>query len=164
MICGAGSLLHGRWIEWRVDGCETCSHLHQHGFQHMIAPDAQAIAYKLQIGVAVTNMPGETQRINRALARNLDQQPRRTLDLDNSAIVEQRTIAIVQCDWPLEVEHECRALLSSQHKSSSLAVISVENDAIDCFMRVPRARRSDCDSAPHVALSPLKSASRSTVS
>jgi glucose-6-phosphate-specific signal transduction histidine kinase len=46
-------------IEWRLDRYEPSAQTAQHLFQHVVAPDADAVACDLHIGMTIAEMPGE---------------------------------------------------------------------------------------------------------
>src|SRR5690349_5890189 len=98
MVCGAGTLWRRLRIEWRVDRCEACSHLRQHGLQHMVAANAQVILNDLQIGMAIADMPSNPKHVGGAPASNFDQRLRGSSHFNNGAVVEHESIAIAQDD------------------------------------------------------------------
>jgi hypothetical protein len=149
MVSDAKTLRRGFRIEWCVDRRKARSHLPQHGFQHVVAADAQMISNDLQVGMAVADMPGETKHVGGTPTFNFDQRLKRPSHFNNGAVIEHETIAITQPDRPLQVEHKCRAVLSGQHYAPALALISAKNNAINCLAHVPKACRFDCDPATH---------------
>ena len=53
----------GLGLERRLDCGEMRAKAAQHLFQHAIPPDAQPLAQDLNIGVAVSDMPGEPRKL-----------------------------------------------------------------------------------------------------
>jgi hypothetical protein len=132
-------------IEWCVDRCEVCSHLRQHGFQHVVAADAQTILNNLQVGMSVPDMPSDPEHVGGAPTRNFNQRLRRASDFNNAAIVEHESIAVAQSDWPLQVEQKGGSFFSRQYDAPALAIIGIKNNAINRVTRAPRTNRFDRD-------------------
>ena len=62
----------GLRFEYRFDRIELRAEAAQHLFQHVVAPDAQPIADHLNIGVAISDLPGEPGELLRAIRRDLN--------------------------------------------------------------------------------------------
>ena len=76
-------------LERRLDHGKRGAKFFQHGFQHMIAADAQAIPHHLHLGVAIAEVPGEPREVVRRRGRNFQQQLRPADHAHDIAVVEQ---------------------------------------------------------------------------
>jgi hypothetical protein len=103
----------------------------------VVAADAQAIFNDLQVGVAVADMPSEAKHVSGAPAFNFYQRLRRPSHFNYATVVEHETITIAQRDRAFQIEQEGRTLFSGQHDAPTLAIIRVENYAIDRLAYVP---------------------------
>src|SRR6201999_4678682 len=115
----------------------------------MVAADAQPVADDLDIGVAVAEMPGEPDGIERAARADLNQGLRRAIHQNDRAIIEQESIALAQGHRLFEIEQEFTALFGGQHNAPPVAVAGIEHDAVDGRRRIPITRTSNRYNASH---------------
>lgn len=86
----------GLGLERRLDCGEMRAKAAQHLFQYAIPPDAQPLAQDLNIGVAVSDMPGEPRKLLRTSRRDLDQRLALAGNQYDGTVVEQEAVAVVQ--------------------------------------------------------------------
>src|SRR5882672_3663986 len=104
MVMVAAMRRSGLGIEWRIDRRRDRAKALEHVLQYMVAPDAEVLVHKLNVGVAVADVPGETDEIERRFRRHLDQLLGLSGHSDDRAIVQDEAIAIVQHDRALKIE------------------------------------------------------------
>ena len=77
-------------------GVSTAPDLAQHGFEHMVAANAQLSLRHLQVGVAIADVPGEAHQIERAAGGDFDQWLGTSLHRHDRSVVEHEAVAVAQ--------------------------------------------------------------------
>ena len=121
----------GLGLERRLDCGEMRAKAAQHLFQHAIPPDAQPLAQDLNIGVAVSDMPGEPRKLLRTSRRDLDQRLALAGNQDDGAVVEQEAVAVVQHGRVRKIEQDLCAPLAAQDHAATMALIRIEHHPVD---------------------------------
>ena len=121
----------GLGLERRLHGCEMRAKAAQHLFQHRILPDAQPLAHDLNIGVAVSDMPGEPRKLLRTSRRDLDQGLTLADNQDDGAVIEHEAVAVVQHGRVRQVEQELCAPLAAQDHPATMALVGIEHHPVD---------------------------------
>src|SRR5215475_14128243 len=98
-------------LERRFERCELGAEFHQHPFQDMVATDAQAVAYHLDLGVAIAEMPSEPRKLVRVRGGNLDQRLRPRHHAHDAVVIEHEPIAILEHGRLWQLEQNRRAAL-----------------------------------------------------
>ena len=134
-------------IERRVDGDDARAEALHHLLDHMIAPDAQALADDLCRQVPIAEMPGDPHQMIRIAAANLDKRLRRGDHFDEAAVFQHQRIAAAQRDGFLQVEQEFQPASADHRHAAAMPVIEIEHHRIG-GMR-PISRRADLRGADH---------------
>ena len=103
----------------------------QHLFQHAILPDAQPLAHDLNIGVAVSDMPGQARDLGRIGRHDLDQRLWLAGNQDDGAVVEHEAVAVVQHGRVRKIEQDLCAPLAAQDHAATMALIGIEHQPVD---------------------------------
>lgn len=125
----------------RVKRCferrEPCAESAQHVLDHVIAPDAQAVADDLDVDVTIANVPGEPRQLVRVRRCNLDQRLGAADDPNDPAVVEHDAIAIMQGRSLRQIEQKPRAALTAQDDTAAMPLMGIERNGIDGACGVP---------------------------
>ena len=121
----------GLGLERRLDCGEMRAKAAQHLFQYAIPPDAQPLAQDLNIGVAVSDMPGEPGKLLRTSRRDLDQGLALAGNQDDGAVVEHEAVAVVQHGRVRKIEQDLCAPLAAQDHAATMALIRIEHHPVD---------------------------------
>ena len=134
MIVSATLRIEGRF-QWRQPRAKAA----QHVLDHVVTPDAQPVADDLHIDVPVTDMPGKPRQLVRIRRCDLDERLRPADNPDDTAIVEDEAIAIIQGRGLRQIEQKTRAALAAQNGAAAMALMGIERDGIDRAGGVPVA-------------------------
>src|SRR5262249_10838039 len=130
-------------LERRFDRRELSAESGDHAFEHMIAADAELLPDDLHLGMAVAEMPGKANKIERGRSLDLDQRLRLSGNGHDGAVIEHEPVAFCQRYRMIEIEQKFRATLSGQHDAAAMPLVRVEHDAVDCTAWVETTGRSD---------------------
>jgi len=81
-------------IKQRVERLKPRSKTAQHIFDHMIASDAQPLAYYLDVDVTIADVPGEPCQFVGVARGNFDERLRPADNAHDGAVVEHEAVAI----------------------------------------------------------------------
>jgi mannose-6-phosphate isomerase-like protein (cupin superfamily) len=137
------------WIERRVDGRHSCAKTRHHLLQHMIAPDADAVAGDLHIGVAVAEVPSEPNEFKRRPRRDFGERLGLSGDQNDATVIEHDAVAVAQCHRLVEVEQEFGAALAAEPDAAAMPVAGIEHDDVGSIRWIPEARAADGPAALH---------------
>jgi hypothetical protein len=121
----------GLGVERRLHGCEMRAKAAQHLFQHAIVSNAQPLPHDLNIGVAVSDMPGEPGKLLRTSRRDLDQGLALPGNQEYGAVVEHEAVAVVQHGHVRKIEQDLCAALARQYYPPTMPLIRIEHHPID---------------------------------
>jgi hypothetical protein len=96
----------------------------------MIAPDAQAIADDLDLGVSVAEMPGEARQGSGVFGRYVNQRFALADHAHHRTVLEHEAIAIAQQRRRRQVEEKSGTALARQRNAPAISLFRVEHDAI----------------------------------
>ena len=117
-------------IERRLDLDHAGAEPLHHGFDHMIAPDPQALSYDLRRQMAVAEMPGDPHQMVRIDDADLRQRLRRRDHLDQPAIFQHQRIAAAQRHRVFEVEQEFKPSCARHRHPPPVPIVEIEHDRI----------------------------------
>jgi hypothetical protein len=80
--------------------------------------------------MAVAEMPGDANEMQRVLAANFRQRLCRRYHFDQPAILEHQRIAAAQSRRILEIEQEFKTAGACHRHSAPVAIVEVENDGV----------------------------------
>ena len=138
-------------IERRLDLDDARAQSPGHRLDDMIAPDPQAPRRDLGRQMAVAEMPGDPDQMQRVGAADFDQRLGRGDHFDQPAVIEYQRIAAAQCDGIFEVEQEFQAPRPNHRHPTPVTIVEVEDDRIGGRLR-PAMLRTDLRCADHVDL------------
>ena len=93
-------------IKRRFDRRHNGAELRNHIFQHVITPYAQALAHDGNIGVAVAEMPGKAEEIERCDRPDFEERLGHSVDTNEGAVVEDEAVTIAKHRRLRQVEQE----------------------------------------------------------
>ncbi len=132
LMIGIMRMRRGRLgIESRLDRRDGRAEPHRHRLEHMIAPHAQRARRERHVGMAIAEMPGQADEIERRCRRHFGERLGHADDAYDRAAVEHEPVAVAQRPSVRQVEQERRALLTGQHHAPAVALVGVEHHAVD---------------------------------
>ena len=117
-------------IERRLDLDDARAQSLHHGFDDMIAPDAQAFAGDLGGQMPIAEMPGDPDQMVRIDAADLHQRLRCRDHLDQPAIFQHQRIAAAQRHRVFEVEQEFKPSRAGHRHPPPVPIVEIEHDRI----------------------------------
>ena len=138
-------------IERRLDLDHARAQSLHHGFDDMIAPNAQALGHDLGWQMAVAEMPGYPDQIMRIRPSDFDQQLRRRHHLDQPSIVEHQRVAAAQRNRAFEIQQKRKSARTGHRHPPPVPVVEIKHDGIDWGFR-PAMLRLDFGRADHAGL------------
>jgi hypothetical protein len=133
----------GLGLERRLYGGKMRAEPAQHLFQHAILPDAQPLAHDLNVGVAVSDVPGEARKLLRGRGRDLDQRLWLAGNQDDGAVVEHEAVAVVQHGRVRKIEQDLCAPLAAQDHAATMALIRIEHHPVDDAQSIKPVRATN---------------------
>ena len=115
----------------------------------MIAPDAEAVAGDLHVDVAIADVPSEPRQFVGACGGDFDERFGPSDDAHNGAILQYKSVAVMQGNRLWEVEQKRCPALAGQNNPAAMPVMGVEHDRIDGAGVIPMAGRPDFTSTLH---------------
>ncbi|MET4325651.1 hypothetical protein ABIB80_001472 [Bradyrhizobium sp. i1.15.2] len=117
-------------IERRLDLDHARTEALHHGFDDVVAADAQALGHDLRRQMAIAEMPADANKVVRIVAANLEQRLGRGDHLDQSAVLQHQCIAAAQGDGILQVEQELEPPRSRHRHPAAVSIVEIEHDRI----------------------------------
>jgi hypothetical protein len=136
--------------EWPLNDLGSGSQAFKHIEQHVIVGDVNRSLRDLRGHMPVADVPGQSEKIEGLVGRDLDQPLRRCPHLHQPACVETDGVPIFQYVGLVEIEQESRAAIGVQHDPAAVAVAMVEGDDIDDAVVLDRFTGDDGRGADHV--------------
>ncbi len=124
-------------IERRLDLDDARAQPLHHRLDDVIAADAQAFRHDLGRQMAIAEMPGDPDQMQRIDAADFEQRLRGGHHLDQPAVFEDQRIAAAQRDRVLEIEQEFQPARARHRHPPPVPVVEIEHDGIgrSCVQR-----------------------------
>ena len=117
-------------VEWRFDLDNACAEAPRHIFDHMIAPDAQALFQQFGRQVTVAQMPGDSHKRGRVGGANLRQLLRRGDDFDDPSVLKRQPVAGAQHHGVRQVEQKSEAAHAGHCDAPAIALVIFKDDRV----------------------------------
>jgi hypothetical protein len=117
-------------IERRLDLDDARAKPFHHRLDHMIAPDPQTLGHDLGRQMAIAEMPGHPNQMQRIDAADFDQRLWRGDHFDQLAILEHQRIAAAQRHRIFEIEQEFEPARARHRHPPPVPVVEIEHDGI----------------------------------
>src|SRR4051812_5572351 len=117
-------------IERRLDLDHARTEALHHGFDDVVAADAQALGHDLRRQMTIAEMPADANKVVRIVASDLEQRFGRGDHLDQPAILQHQRIAAAQCDGILQVEQELEPPRPRHRHAAAVSIVEIEHDCI----------------------------------
>jgi hypothetical protein len=117
-------------IERRLDLDHARAEPFHHRLDHVIAPDTQTLGHDLGRQMAVAEMPGHSDKMQRIDAADFDQRLRRGDHFDQLAILEHQRIAAAQRHRVFQVEQELKPARARHRHPPPVPVVEIEHDGV----------------------------------
>ncbi len=143
----------------RHDRAEVVDHV----LDNRVVADAQPVAEELGRQVAVAEVPGNAQQIDRRLCRDLAERLGRRIDGNDAAVLQHQPVAIPEWHRLRQVEQEFQLAGSRHRHAPAVALVVIEDDAVGGFPR-PLPGGVDVGRADHRLAIWLIASSRDTTS
>jgi len=114
-------------IERRLDLDHTRAQPLHHLLDHVIPPDAQALAHDLRWKMTVAEMPGDPHQMLRIGSPDLDQRLRRRHHFDQPAVLQHQRIAAAQGHGVFEVEQKFQPARPRHRHPPPVPVVKVKH-------------------------------------
>lgn len=103
-------------------------------FQHlpddMVTQDQDTAGFDLGRQVAITQMPGKFDQVQRIFGPDLEQRFRRGDDLDPLAVFKDKAVAIGKEDSILEIEHDALAIAKPERLAAQVPLVMCQCDGL----------------------------------
>ena len=142
-------------IERRLDLDDARAQPFHHRLDDVIAADAQAFRHDLGRQMAIAEMPGDPDQMQRIGAADFEQRFRGGHNLDQPPVFEDQRIAAAQRDGALQVEQEFEPARAGHRHPPPVPVVEIEHDGIGRGLR-PAMLAQDFGRADHVGMFHLK--------
>ena len=150
MPVGIGTTLG---VERRFDLDDARSEPAHHVFDHMIAPDTQALRRYLRRQMPVAEVPGDAHQMMRILAADFRQWLGRSHDLDQPPILQHKRIAAAQRGRRFQIEQEFKPTRPGHREPPAMPVVETQHDGIRRRLR-PAMLRLHVRRADHGRMHP----------
>ena len=117
-------------IERRLNLDDARAQSLHHRLDDVIPADAQALRHDLRRQMAVAEMPGNANQVQRIGAPNLDQGLGGRDHLDQPAILQHQRIAAAQCDCVFKIEQKLEPARTRHCHPPPVPVVEIEHDGI----------------------------------
>lgn len=148
-------------IERRLDLDDPRAEPLHHRLDDVIAADAQALRHDLRRQMAVAEMPGDANQMQRISAADLDQRFSGRHHLDQPAVFQHQRIAAAQRDGIFEIEQEFQPARPRHRHAPPVPVVEIEHDSIGRGLR-PAMLPEDLCRADHVSAPDARSVIRAS--
>jgi hypothetical protein len=117
-------------IEWRLDLDDACAEPLHHRLDHVVPADAQAFRHDLGRQMAVAEMPGDTDQMQRIGAADFDQRLGSGDHLDQAAVFQHQRVAAAQRDGVFQVEQEFKPARARHRHPPPVPIVEIEHHGI----------------------------------
>ena len=136
-------------IERRLDLDDARAQPLHHRLDDVIAADAQALRHDLRRQMAVAEMPGDPDQMQRIGAADLEQRLGGRDHLDQPAVFQHQRIAAAQRDGVFQIEQEFQPARARHRHPPPVPVVEIEHDGIGRGLR-PAMLAQNVGRADHV--------------
>lgn len=112
--------------------------------------DVERVGRHFRRDVVAAEMPGETHQPQRVLGANLQQALQRSLDLDQAAILQLQSVAIVEHCGLVEIDRELQAARRLHRQGAAAAILVPEAERVDDALGADGGLANDGSGAKHV--------------
>ena len=131
-------------IERRLDLDDARAQPLHHRLDDVIAADAQALRHDLRRQMAVAEMPGDPDQMQRIGAADFEQRLRGGDHLDQPAVFQHQRIAAAQRDGVFEIEQEFQPARARHRHPPPVPVVEIEHDGIGRGLRPAMLAQDFC--------------------
>jgi hypothetical protein len=117
-------------IERRLDLDHARTEALHHGFDDVVAADAQALGHDLRRQMAIAEMPTDANKVVWIVAADLEQRLGRGDHLDQPTVLQHQRIAAAQRDGILQVEQELEPPRPRHRHAAAVSIVEIEHDRI----------------------------------
>jgi hypothetical protein len=117
-------------VERRLDFDDARAEPAHHVFDHMIAPDTQALRRDLRRQMPVAEVPGDAHQMMRILAADFRQWLGRSHDLDQPPILQHKRIAAAQRGRRFQIEQKFNPTRPGHREPPAMPVVETQHDGI----------------------------------
>jgi len=124
------------WLKRRVYLLKIRSEAMQQILNHMVRPNPKKLASNFSRQMAVSQMPGNTHKLNRIFMRDVDNWLRSCLNSQPPPIFKLQAISIGHGNRLRKIEQDIFALVPSQANAATMARVKIESErACRLFLR-----------------------------
>jgi hypothetical protein len=116
---------------------EVRSKTNEHILDHVVRPNAENLVSNLSWQMPISKMPRKARQLIGIFMSNLDNELRRSLNLEPSTIFKLQAISIRHGNRLGKVEQDIFALIPSQTNAASMARVKIESKRSCCVFRWP---------------------------
>jgi hypothetical protein len=117
-------------IERRLDLDHPRAKPLHHGFDDVIAADAQGFGHELRRQMAIAEVPGDADEMVRIVAADLEQRLGCRNHFDQPSVLQHQRIAAAQCNGILQVEQEFETSRPCHRHAAAVPIVEIEHDRI----------------------------------
>ena len=133
----------GFGVEGGFDDVHVAAELFDHGFDDVVAADADPVADQLDREVAVAEVPGDADEFGIGVGVEFGQRFRTGADADGAAGFEHEAVAVAQAGGLGEIEQEVLAGLGLQEDAAAVPAVEIDEDLAGGLGWVPGAGGED---------------------
>ncbi len=130
-------------VEGGVDDVDVAAELFDHGFDDVIAADADLVSDQLDREVAVAEVPGDADEFGIGVGMDFGEGFGAGADADDGAGIELQAVAVAQAGGLGEIEEEVLAGFGFQEDAAAVAAIEIDQDFVGGFGLGPGAGGED---------------------
>ena len=138
-------------IERRLDLDDARAQPFHHRLDDVIAADAQAFRHDLGRQMAIAEMPGDPDQMQRIRTADFEQRLGGRHHLDQPAVFQHQRIAAAQRDGVLQIEQEFQPARPRHRHPPPVPVVEIEHDRIGRPL-LPVMLAPDLRSADHASI------------
>ena len=123
---------------------DLCAKPAQHVLDHAIPTNAKLGAVDLDRQMTIAEVPGQPHDVMRIATTNLAELLRRGNDLNQSAIIEQKPIAMTQRHGVREIEQKRHSAHACHRQTATMAVNMIKHNAVSRVLMPMAGRKYGC--------------------
>jgi hypothetical protein len=117
--------------------CKIGSEAKEHILDHVVGPNAKNLVSNFSRQMPISQMPREARQLIGIFMSDFDNELRRSLNLEPSAIFELQAISVGHRNRLGKVEQDIFALIPSQANAASMPRVEIESKRAGRFFRRP---------------------------
>jgi hypothetical protein len=129
-------------IERRLNRRNRRAEAANHGFEYVIAANAQPASDNLDLGVPIAEVPRQ-QRQTSLRGVYFAQLLQHTGDGNNGSVIKHETVAVSERRRLRQIEQKLHATFTGELQTPAVAIISTEQNAVDAGVARPGPDRFD---------------------